>query len=71
MPLLENLSGEHGVGPVCHELDISPSTYYWHPERRSYRDKRDAALIPEIQHVYEENNSVYGVRKARRAGVDN
>ena len=22
MPLLENLSGEHGVGPVCHELDI-------------------------------------------------
>lgn len=72
MPLLENLSGEHGVGPVCHELDIVPSTYYWHqqrrkcPERRSSRDKRDAVLIPEIQRVYEENYSVYGVRKVWR-----
>ena len=72
MPLLENLSGEHGVGPVCHELDIAPSTYYWHqqrrkcPERRSSRDKRDAVLIPEIQRVYEENYSVYGVRKVWR-----
>ncbi|HHX3675495.1 TPA: IS3 family transposase [Klebsiella oxytoca] len=72
MPLLESLSGEHGVGPVCHELDIAPSTYYWHqqrrkcPERRSSRDKRDAVLIPEIQRVYEENYSVYGVRKVWR-----
>ncbi|WP_404989520.1 IS3 family transposase [Cronobacter sakazakii] len=72
MPLLENLSGEHGVGPVCHELDIAPSTYYCHqqrrkcPERRSSRDKRDAVLIPEIQRVYEENYSVYGVRKVWR-----
>lgn len=72
MPLLENLSGEYGVGPVCHELDIAPSTYYWHqqrrksPERRSCRDKRDAMLIPEIQRVYEENYSVYGVRKVWR-----
>jgi putative transposase len=79
MPLLETLSGEHGVGPVCHELDIAPSTYYWHhqrrkyPERRSCRDKRDAALIPEILRVYEENYSVYGVRKVwwqlKREGV--
>ncbi|MEN4771355.1 IS3 family transposase [Duffyella gerundensis] len=72
MPLLENLSGEHGVGPVCHELDIAPSTYYWHqqrrkcPERRSSRDKCDAVLIPEIQRVYEEKYSVYGVRKVWR-----
>ncbi|TDX13148.1 hypothetical protein EDF88_4435 [Buttiauxella sp. BIGb0552] len=64
MPLLENLSGEHGGGSVCHELDIAPSTYNWHhqrrkyPERRSYRDKRDAGLIPGIQRVYEENYSV-------------
>jgi hypothetical protein len=69
MPFLETLSGEHGVGPVSHELDIAPSTYYWHqqrrksPERRSCRDRRDAGLIPEIQRVYEENHSVYGVRK--------
>lgn len=72
MSLLENLSGEHVVGPVCHELDIAPSTYYWHqqrqkhPERRSCRDKRDAMLIPEIQRVYGENYSVYCVRKVWR-----
>uniref|UniRef100_UPI000ABFC5EA IS3 family transposase n=1 Tax=Pantoea brenneri TaxID=472694 RepID=UPI000ABFC5EA len=44
----------------------------WHqqrrkcPERRSSRDKRDAVLIPEIQRVYEENYSVYCVRKVWR-----
>jgi len=51
MPLLENLSSEHRVGPVCHVLDIATSTYYWHqqrhkhPERQVCRDKRDAMLI--------------------------
>jgi putative transposase len=34
MPLLERLSGAHGVGPVCRELDIAPSTYYWHQQRQ-------------------------------------
>lgn len=64
MPLLENLSGEHGVGPVCHKLDIAPSTYYWHqqrrkcPERRSSRDKCDAVLIPEIYVEYNFNGSI-------------
>lgn len=68
MPLLENLSGEHGVGPVCHELDIAPSTYYWHQQRQKHPERRssDAMLIPEIQRVYEENYSVYGVRKVWR-----
>lgn len=28
MPLMQRLSGTHGVGPICCELDIVPSTYY-------------------------------------------
>ncbi|WP_189389289.1 IS3 family transposase [Buttiauxella sp. B2] len=72
MPLLDTLSGSHGVGPVCHELNIAPSTYYrhreyrQHPEKRSQRDRRDEQLKPEIQRVYDENYSVYGIRKVWR-----
>lgn len=69
MPLLDTLSKRHGVGPVCHELDIAPSTYYrhhghrQHPDTRSQRDRRDDQLKQEIQRVYDESYSVYGVRK--------
>ncbi len=69
MPLLDTLRVSHGVGPVCHELDIAPSTYYryqnqrQHPEKRSQRDRRDDQLKLEVQRVYDENYSVYGVRK--------
>lgn len=69
MPLLDSLRSEHWVGPVCHELNIAPSTYYryrehqLHPDKRSHRDLRDDHLKQEIQHVYDENYSVYGVRK--------
>lgn len=72
MPLLGTLSERHGVGPVCHELDIAPSTYYrhqnhrQHPEKRSQRSLRDDLLKLEIQRVYDENYSVYGVRKVWR-----
>ncbi|EGT5658118.1 IS3 family transposase [Citrobacter braakii] len=72
MPLLDTLSGGHGVGPVCHELNIAPSTYYrhreyrQHPEKRSQRERRDDQLKPEIQRVYDENYSVYGIRKVWR-----
>lgn len=31
---MQRLSGIHGVGPVCRQLDIAPSTYYWHQQRR-------------------------------------
>lgn len=71
-PLVDILRGAHGVGPVCHELDIAPSTYYrhqqhrQHPVRRSQRAQRDDLLKPEIQRVYDENHSVYGVRKVWR-----
>lgn len=69
MPLLDILSDSHGVGPVCHELNIAPSTYYrhceyrQHPEKRSWRAHRDDQLKSEIQRVYDENYSVYGIRK--------
>ncbi|MEX9255100.1 IS3 family transposase [Pseudenterobacter timonensis] len=72
VPLVDTLRDEHGVGPVCHELDIAPSTYYLHqqhrqhPDRRSQRAQRDDLLKPEIQRVYDENHSVYGVRKVWR-----
>jgi len=69
---VDALRAEHGVGPVCHELDIAPSTYYRHqqhrrhPERRSLREQRDDLLKTEIQRVYDENHSVYGIRKVWR-----
>ena len=72
MPLLERLSGAHGVGPVCRELDIAPSTYYWHqqrqqsPEKHSQRSQRDALLKVQIQRVYDDNYGVYGARKVWR-----
>jgi putative transposase len=71
-PLVDALRDEHGVGPVCHELDIAPSTYYrhqqhrQHPERRSLREQCDDLLKAEIQRVYDENHSVYGIRKVWR-----
>jgi putative transposase len=70
----------HGVEPICAVLPIAPSTYYDHlakradPARRSHRARRDVALRPEIRRVFEENWSVYGVRKVwhqlRREGFD-
>jgi putative transposase len=63
---------EHGVEPICEELQIAPSTYYEHrarqadPQRLAPRVRRDRALVPEIRRVYEENFHVYGVRKVWR-----
>ncbi|PJE33717.1 IS3 family transposase [Pseudooceanicola marinus] len=62
----------HGVEPICTVLPIAPSTYYDHlakranPARLSDRARRDAALRPEIERVWEENYKVYGVRKIWR-----
>lgn len=66
MPLVDTLRDEHGVGPVCHELDYRYQQHRRHPERRSQRVQRDDLLKPEIQRVYDENHSVYGVRKVWR-----
>ncbi|HAX2875586.1 TPA: IS3 family transposase [Escherichia coli] len=72
MPLLDKLREQYGVGPVCCELHIAPSTYYHcqqqrhHPDKRSARAQRDDWLKREIQRVYDENHQVYGVRKVWR-----
>lgn len=71
-PLVDTLRDIYGVGPVCHELDIAPSTYYRHqqhrrhPERRCLREQRDDLQKVEIQRVYDENHRVYGIRKVWR-----
>ncbi|MDI2060729.1 IS3 family transposase, partial [Bradyrhizobium sp. Mp19] len=70
----------YGVEPICKVLPIAPSTYHDHvakrrnPARLSARARRDAALKVEVRRVFEENFSVYGVRKVwrqlRREGRD-
>ena len=77
---IDDHRGAHGVEPICEMLPIAPATYYDHlakradPARLSGRAKRDEALRPEIQRVFEENWRVYGVRKVwrqlRREGFD-
>lgn len=77
---IDDHRGEHGVEPICDVLPIAPSTYYDHlakradPARRSDRARRDEELRPEIQRVFEDNLSVYGMHKVwhqlRREGFD-
>jgi transposase InsO family protein len=63
---------EYGVESICKVLPIAPSTYYEskhrqnNPESAPERIRRDAALKPEIQRVWEDNFKVYGVRKVWR-----
>ena len=58
--------------PICRVLPIAPSTYYLHaarradPEKQPVRTRSDAALMIEIQRVFEANFCVYGVRKIWR-----
>jgi transposase InsO family protein len=62
----------YGVEPICKILPIAPSTYRAQAARRRdpaklpVRARRDAALMPEIERVFEENFRVYGVRKVWR-----
>ena len=70
----------HGIEPICKILPIAPATYYDHlakradPARLSDRARRDEALRPHIQRVFDANWQVYGVRKVwrqlRREGFD-
>ena len=72
----------YGVEPICEVLPIAPSTYYEHAASRARirtgdraREKRDAALRPQIQRVWNENHAVYGVDKVlaparSREGLD-
>ena len=71
--------GRYGVGPICAQVPIAPSTYYEHkaregePERAPSRVRRDGWLCGEICRVYDKHFGVYGVRKVwrqlRREGV--
>ena len=67
MPLLDKLREQYGVGPLCSELHIAPSTYYHcqqqrhHPDKRSARAQRDDWL-KERYSAY----TMYGVRKVWR-----
>ena len=64
-----------GVESICAVLQVAPSTYYAAKTRPpSARACRDAALVPQLVALWEDNYRVYGARKlwkaARRAGVD-
>ena len=79
MSFIDAHRGRYGVGPVCAEVPIAPSTYYEHkaregePERAPSRVRRDGWLCGEIRRVYDKHFGVYGVRKVwrqlRREGV--
>ena len=64
-----------GVEFICKILQVAPSTYYAANGRPpSARQLRDAEIAPQLLELWEENYSVYGVRKlwkaAKRAGID-
>ena len=66
---IEDHRDVQGVEPICKVLPIAPATFYDHlakrsdPSRLSARAQRDGELKPEIERVFEDNLSVYGVRK--------
>jgi hypothetical protein len=77
---IDDHRGAHGVEPICKVLPIAPSTYHAHvakrsdPAKLSARAKQDAALKIEVRRVFDQNFSVYGVRKVwrqlKREGFD-
>ena len=77
---IDDHRGAHGVEPICKVLPIAPSTCQAHvakrrdPARLSARARQDAALKIEVRRVFDENFSVYGVRKVwwqlKRKGFD-
>jgi transposase InsO family protein len=66
---IDDHRGAYGVEPICKVLPIAPSTYFDHrakqmdPARLSARVRRDAALRPMINRVFQDNLKVYGARK--------
>jgi putative transposase len=69
---IDDHRGAYGVEPICKVLPIAPSTYVDHrakqayPARLSARERRDAALRPTINLVFEQNLKAYGARKVPR-----
>lgn len=64
--------GAYRVEPICKVMQIAPSTYWLHaqrkaqPELRPERAKRDDVLVGEVERVWQHNMQVYGVRKVWR-----
>ncbi len=62
----------HGVEPICSALQVAPSAYRRHaarqrkPALQPARVQRDAALMPQVQRVYDANLRVYGADKVWR-----
>ena len=57
-----------GVEPICHVLEIAPSTYYDATRRPpSARALADAVLMPLLMALWVRNYSVYGRRKLTKA----
>ena len=77
---IDQYRSAYGVEPICRVIKIAPSTYHAHAHRRANpetappRSRRDAALRPEIERVFNENFAVYGARKVwrqlKREGFD-
>lgn len=64
-----------GVERICKVLQVAPSTYYAANGRPvSARQVRDAEIAPQLLEIWQDNYSVYGVRKlwkaAQSAGID-
>ena len=62
----------YGVEPICKVLQVAPSGYRRHaarqrnPELHCERARRDAALTPQIERVWQANLQVYGADKVWR-----
>ena len=58
-----------GVEPICKALQVAPSAYWREAARQRDpalcppRRRRDAALLPQIERVWESNMRVYGADK--------
>jgi putative transposase len=68
-PFIDQHRDRFGVEPICKALQVAPSGY-WRQAARSRqpqmcppRQQRDAALLPEIERVWESNMRVYGADK--------
>jgi transposase InsO family protein len=68
-PFIDEHRERLGVEPICKALQVAPSGYRREaarsrdPALRPMRRRRDAALVPEIERVWENNMRVYGADK--------
>jgi transposase InsO family protein len=68
-PFVDRHRDRFGVEPICRALQIAPSGYRREAARSrqpalcSPRQQRDAALLPEIERVWQDNMRVYGADK--------